>query len=435
MKASEANARTRSLALAATILATVGALAPLLCYWLYWGNVPTILPMEAKKLLRAGNGSTLLIDVRSRSDFDSRHVDGAYNWPQAGILATASKDDIPAQFAGRELLLLCNAGIASRSATLHLRRLGLAGVTNVRGGLQDWIADVPGRNGDVFERWRTGAGNVMEFPYQPTPLYHQVLTVASGYGVKPAYTLLSLVLVIILWRSTAPDLAALRWGLIFFFFGENFCAINYIWFNHTSYFSEYLHSYGMILAFSFIAYALFEGTDRRVLMLSDPNRKCVVLSLCKGCIKYASNSCGLRQTFYLIIPAAILLAFIPLCAPWQTASYNTTIFRTFYNYSHPSIQQQLEILYCPMAAIVMFAASLLVLVLKTENPLDYAKLLFAGGAGLLGFAFLRGALFRMFASDMMWAAFWEEVTELLFIAGVCAVLWIFRQGLFERPPT
>ncbi len=433
MKASEASVHTRSLPLAATVLATAGALVPLVCYWLYWGSVPTILPAEAKTSLRAASTSTLLIDVRSRSDFDSRHVDGAYNWPLAEILATTSRSDVPAQFMSKELLLLCNAGVASRSATLHLRRLGLARVTNVRGGLQDWIADVPGRNGDVFERWSTGSGEVMEFPYRPMPLYQQILTVASGYGVKPAYTLLSLVLVIILWRSTAPDLAALRWGLVFFFLGENFCAINYIVFNHTSYFSEYLHSYGMILAFSFITYAVFEGTDRRVLMLSDPNHKCAVLSLCKGCIKYASNSCGLRRTFYLIIPAAILLAFIPLCAPWQSNSYNTTIFATFYNYSHPSVQQQLEILYCPMAAIVMFAASLLILALKKENSLGYSKVLFAAGAGLLGFAFLRGALFRMFASDMMWAAFWEEVTELLFIVGICAVLWIFREGLFERP--
>jgi len=409
----------------------IGAATPLIAYAFYWGPVPTLLAGEAKSLLRTGDGSTLLIDVRSRSEFDSRHIDGAYNWPLTEIRKATSVNDVPAQFSGKRLLMICTAGISSRAATLHLQRLGLSGTMNVRGGMVDWIADMTGREGDVFERFRTGSGDVLQFPFQPMPLYKQVLVVASGYAIKPAYTLLSLALAIILWRRTAPDLKALRWGLLSFFLGENCCAINFVFFNHTSYLLEYLHSYGMLVAFAFITFAAFEGVDRRILMLSDPGRKCAVLSLCKGCIKYTRSSCGLRQTFLLIIPAMIILAIIPLCCDWQTHSYNTIIFSTFYNYSHPSVQQQLEILYSPVAAIVMFAVSLLVLLLKKENALVYAKLAFAAGTGLLGFAFLRGALFRMFSSEMLWAPFWEEATELVFILGVCAVFWIFRQVLSE----
>ncbi len=433
MNTSEMSTRIPLFRRPVTVLVIAGVLTPLVLWWFYWGPVPTIAPGPAKGLLRATGNSALLVDVRTRSDFDSRHIDGAYNWPLTEILAAASENDVPARLTGRRLLLICTAGVSSRTATLHLRRLGLAEATNVRGGMQEWIADVPGPRGDVFERFKTGAGDTLEFPFRPMPLYQQVLAVASAYAIKPAYTLLSFALVIILWRRTALDLAALRWGLLFFFLGENCCAVNYLFFNHRSYFFEYLHSYGMLLAFSFVTFAVLEGVDRRILMLSDPSHKCAALGLCKGCVKRARHSCGLKQTFLLIIPAAIVLALIPLGADWQSISYNTIIFGTFYNYSHPSVQQQLEILYCPIAAIVMLTASLLILLLKSENPVAYAKPAFAAGAGLLAFAFLRAALFRMFASEMMWAVFWEEATELLFIVGVCVILWIFRQGLFEEP--
>jgi rhodanese-related sulfurtransferase len=425
----------RSFLRLAIALVIVGAALPLALYRFYWGPVPTVLPAEAKELLRVGRSATVLVDVRSRSEFDRHHVDGACNWPLSQILTASSPNDVPVQLAGKRLLLICTAGISSRTAVLHLRKLGLAQIMNVRGGMIDWIADVSGRRGDVLERFRTGLGDTLEFPFQPMPLYQQVLAVAGAYAIKPAYTLLALVLVIILWRRTVPDLAALRWGLLFFFLGENCCAINYIFFKHTSYFFEYLHSYGMLLAFGFITFAVFEGVDRRILMLSDPSRKCAALSLCRGCIKYTRRSCGLRQTFFLIIPALIVLAAIPLCSDWQTNSYNTMILGSFYNYSHPAIQQQLEVLYCPTAAIVMLAASLLVLWFSKQGSLAYAKLAFAAGAGFLGFALLRAALFRLFASELMWALFWEEATELLFIIGVGAVLWIFRQGLSEEPRT
>jgi hypothetical protein len=34
---------------------------------------------------------------------------------------------------------------------------------------------------------------------------------------------------------------------------------------------------------------------------------------------------------------------------------------------------------------------------------------------------------------MVYSDFWEEASEFLFVAGVCAVLWIFRHGLFSKP--
>ena len=38
--------------------------------------------------------------------------------------------------------------------------------------------------------------------------------VLTGLGVKPLYTMLALLLVVVLWRHGSPDLAALRWAII-----------------------------------------------------------------------------------------------------------------------------------------------------------------------------------------------------------------------------
>ncbi len=429
METPEVNVRPPSRRWCTPVLAVTGVLLPLVFYWLYWGRVPAVTPAEAKKLLRAADHSAVLIDVRPRQEFNAYHVDGADSWSLPEILGIASSGDIPAPARGKKLLLLCDVGAASRTATLHLQKLGLAEIASVRGGIQAWIADTPGRDGGVFEQWRTASGAALEFPFRPMPRYQQVVVVASAYVVKPMYTLLALALILILWPRTDPDLKALRLGLLFFFLGENFCAMNYLCCDDSSYLFEYLHSYGMLLAFSFITYALLEGFDRRILQLSDPHHKCAALGLCKTCIKYTGASCGLKRTFFLIIPALALVALIPLTAAWQSVSYNTIIFGTFYNYSHPVVHQQMEILYCPLAALALLAASLLVLMFKKENPLGPAKVVFAGGVGCLGFALLRATFFRLPGSDLMWSVFWEEATEWLFIIGVCAILWIFRQGL------
>ena len=58
--------------------------------------------------------------------------------------------------------------------------------------------------------------------------------------------------------------------------------------------------------------------------------------------------------------------------------------------------------------------------------------LFAAGVGPVGFSMLRTVLTGLYADNLVWSWFWEEGTELLFVAGVCFVLWIFRAGLFPR---
>jgi len=140
----------------------------------------------------------------------------------------------------------------------------------------------------------------------------------------------------------------------------------------------------------------------------------------------------MKRAFFVIIPALIITAFIPMYADWHTSSYNTMIFGTFYNYSHRLVYQQFEKLYCPATAMILLITSLMILIFKKNDPLPQAKIFFAAGFGPLGFGTFRTILDGTYNQNMVWFNFWEETTELMFIAGVCFILLTFRQGLFEK---
>jgi hypothetical protein len=262
------------------------------------------------------------------------------------------------------------------------------------------------------------------------PVVEQWVAVLIGFVIKPFYMFLALGLAVFLWRSRWPELVALRWGLLFFFIGETFCAVNYLAFQDDSYLSEYLHSFGMALCFGFTTWATLEGIDHWLIRYSDPEARCAALPLCRACLKYAAAPCGMKRVFYVLVPAHIVLAFMPLTAAPSAVSYNARILGTFYNYSHPVIHQLYEIRFLPVMAIGFFVASLLALLLKKHEAVSWSKFLFAAGMGPLGFSLLRLFIYAPYSETQVWYNFWEEITELLFVVGVAAILWIFRRGLF-----
>lgn len=279
---------------------------------------------------------------------------------------------------------------------------------------------------------RARSGEVHGLPVRDSPLLEQWAAVATGFVVKPLYTAVSLLLVVLLWRQTSADLTALRWALICFFVGENFCTANYIVYADRSVAFEYLHSYGMVLCFGLVTYALLEGTDRRLLQLSDPESRCAALGLCRRCSKHSDVPCGLQRVFAVLIPAVMIVALAPLCAELVPVSYNTTILGSFYNYSHPVVHQVFEVRYLPAVAVVLLLVSLALLQLKKHENVLWSKVFFAAGVGAMGFSFLRLVLFHAFRDNLAWFGVWEEVTELLFVLGVGAVLCVFRESLSPK---
>lgn len=186
----------------------------------------------------------------------------------------------------------------------------------------------------------------------------------------------------------------------------------------------------MVLGFGFAAYALLQGIDDRLIHFSEPGQKCAALLLCRSCIKYGNNPCRLRQMFYFLIPACAILSLIPFSSAVKAVSYNTRIWGTFYSFSHSVLYQIYEIRYCPIIAIVFFLFSFTVLLYKKIHAIEWAKILFSAGLGALGFGLFRLILFSLHSDNQIWFDFWEEMTELIFITGVCFTLWAFRKALF-----
>jgi hypothetical protein len=263
-------------------------------------------------------------------------------------------------------------------------------------------------------------------------IFEQWLVIATAFGIKPLYMLISLALVVWLWRQPATDLAALRCGLIFFWLGEFACAVNYLFLGGHSNLLEFFHDYGMAAAFSFITFAVLEAIDVRVLKYSAPKERCAMLNLCRTCIKYADAPCKLHRVFAIAIPALVVVAIMPLCATLKVVSYNVTIFGSIQNYSHGLSSQLFESRYCAILAIVFLTASWLVLLFKRDDPVTPAKILFSAAMGPLSFGLMRLFLYSAYNDNLLWFEEWEEITELLFIMATACLLWLFRHSLFDN---
>jgi len=95
------------------------------------------------------------------------------------------------------------------------------------------------------------------------------------------------------------------------------------------------------------------------------------------------------------------------------------------------IHQSYEVRYCPIIAIALFSIALLALLLKKDGYIHVSKIFFALGVGHIGFFFFFLAIRLIYTKDIAWFTFWEEMTELVFIASVGIFLWIFRERLFK----
>jgi hypothetical protein len=261
-------------------------------------------------------------------------------------------------------------------------------------------------------------------------LFDQVVVVFTAFVIKPLYMLLSLILAWLLRKSLDPGLIALRWGLLAFFVGEAFCAVNYLIFQDQSYLAEYLHSFGMVVSFGFIGFALLEGLDIHVIQYGNPQKRCAFFGVCGSCIKTQPVLCRGRRLFQLVSLALSLFVFIPLITKITEISYNTYIFGTLYNYTWLKANQLFEMRYCPLVALTMFFCAFLVTQYSKEQLIPkQAYILLCAGLGALGFSLFRLFFGSIYAQNLAWAASWEELTELLLISIIAYILWLFRQRL------
>jgi len=411
------------------ILTLLAVLIPPTAYIIFH-NVPTVSLDDVMVTLKNSPEKTVLLDIREKDKFKKEHISRAINIPYTVILHQNPSKAQMKMLQGKKVYVLCESGIASAAVTRKLRQKNIKAF-NIKGGLEAWVASANHKYGEAFS-FKTESSVIKPPPFRKASPFEQWVAVLTGFVIKPIYTLLSLLLIIWLRKSGEIELKALKYAMVFFFLGENCCAANYLFFDHESYLLEYLHSVGMLLCFGFAMYGVLEGIDKYAVQYSTPNKKCALLSLCAHCIKFENVPCALQRCFIFISLACAAVALVPICAPLKMISYNTVIWKTSYNYSHPVIYQIFEVRYCPFLASGLFLLTSLILWLRPKNYLNLSKITFAAAGGPLSFSFFRFILFHGFQENLVWMEFWEEITEFIFIAAVAFILWQFRQSLFEK---
>lgn len=415
----------------ALIVLLTGSIPVLIYLWIF-NRFPMVDTVSALDGLSDSKQDAILVDVRAANEFSKMHIAGSYNWPAGEIASLNSLVDMPSELKEKKLFLICNSGLQSAQATGRLQNLGMEQVFYVQGGLQKWIRVAALQPASLFTQY--SYTQLSESLYIPMTMIEQVAAVVSGFGFKPLHMILSAILGFILLKQKAFDLRTLGWGMLIFLAAETFCAINYIFYDHNSYLAEYLHSYGMTMSFGFVIFAVMYGMDERLLRLSAAERPCVFLPLCKGCVKYNQTSCNMHKLIQWGVGAIAGLAFIPILARPLNTSYSTHILGNQYHYCRLLLSQYFESRYLPVIVLVFCIGTLLTMQINRDNPFPLiAHIFLAGAIGALGFSIFRLMLGAVYNNNLIWADFWEEVTELMFVAMAAIVLWIYRNGLLDVP--
>ena len=89
----------------------------------------------ATEAVRLMNQGALLVDVRSKAEFDSGHILDARHVPQDEVAQAA---ETLKRFKDKVVIVCCESGMRSGAAARVMQAQGFSKIVNLRGGLQGW---------------------------------------------------------------------------------------------------------------------------------------------------------------------------------------------------------------------------------------------------------------------------------------------------------
>jgi len=323
------------------------------------------------------------------------------------------------------LVVVCHSGRRSALAAGVAAGNRFKQVYNLEGGMLAWTAlGYPVATGQALAPQAAPAGERLV----PMSTGRQLASLVSGLGFKPTYMLLTLLLILFLARAQSRDMKLIRWGLVSFLVGESFCALNYLCSGGASYWLDMLHGLGMVGMGMLTSWGLFVMLDQRTLGLSDPKAGCSLRRLCGRCWKQEEVSCLLQRVMLFLAPAFAVVSLMPWTAPLRSSHSLSMVFGTPVAFGYPIDLQLADFRVYPLIAAVLLLAAL-VLLLGGGHSLRRAQLPLFGGIGFMSFSLFRFFLLEAYRTAPVWADFWEETTELLFILGLGLFLFFYRRRL------
>jgi rhodanese-related sulfurtransferase len=109
------------------------------------GELPTVDVVEADRLRSVNGPPALIVDVREAGEFLAARVEGSVLLPLSQFLQGYQR--LPQD---RQLLIFCNSGNRSKTATAWLVTHGYPNSANVAGGIVAWMrAGLPVKRGPI----------------------------------------------------------------------------------------------------------------------------------------------------------------------------------------------------------------------------------------------------------------------------------------------
>jgi len=101
------------------------------------GEYPTLSPAEARDLIgkRSGDPGFVLLDVRTRKEFDAERIAGAVI---VDYRSPSFRDEIAKLDRGKSYLVYCRTGNRTNGAVKVMRELGFPNVIVFPGGITKW---------------------------------------------------------------------------------------------------------------------------------------------------------------------------------------------------------------------------------------------------------------------------------------------------------
>jgi len=95
--------------------------------------------VTAQDAVRLMNQGALVLDIRTREQFDAAHVNGARHIPAAELEAQAAES--LKKYREKPVVVYCESGTISPAAIRRLADKGFTRAVGLRGGLAAWRAD------------------------------------------------------------------------------------------------------------------------------------------------------------------------------------------------------------------------------------------------------------------------------------------------------
>jgi len=202
-------------------------------------GVQTISAADLNKAL-AEQSPPIVIDIREDAAYRRNHIPGAIRLNLESIDGYAVKGNIPRD---NRIVVVCSSGWDSQIAAATFMAHGYRNVYSLAGGMNRWPE--PGY------RLESGSGTAVDKglltpPVVAISLLSQLAMAVAAFVVKPAYILMSGLVILLLWRKNSGDLVLIRNAMLVFFIGENACTLNYLVASNKSIRLEFLHGLGMV---------------------------------------------------------------------------------------------------------------------------------------------------------------------------------------------